>query len=121
MYGDFAVAFGCWGAAVPRNSAATTRMAARARIRFNMGSSLIRGSVALTGRHGTRAVDHGAVRARELRSVAAHDPLDRLAAAVGAIMAPRDRSADGIAGERRRVRRVGRGRSLGHRSAEEQG
>src|SRR6266481_6391017 len=103
MYGDLAVAFGCCGTAVPRNSAATTRMAARVRIRFNMGSSSIRGSVAPTGRHGARAVDDGAVRARELRSVAAHDPLDRLAAAVAAVVARCDRGAAGVMRERRRA------------------
>src|SRR5882762_5667729 len=103
MYGDFAVTFGCWGAAVPRNSAATTKMAARTRIRFNMGTPSIRGSVALAGRRRARAVDHGAVRAREFGTVAAHDSLERLAAAVGAAVARRDRGADGIIRERRRV------------------
>ena len=49
------------------------------------------------------AVDHGAVRAREFWTVAAHDPLERLAPGVGAAVARRDRGADGIARERRRV------------------
>src|SRR5882762_6217833 len=119
MYGDFAVTFGCWGAAVPRNSTATTRMTARARTRFNMGHLLDSGSVALAGRRRARAVDDGALRPREIATVAAQDPLEHLAAAVGA--AARDRGADGIVRERRRVGGVGRRRGVGHRGAEEQG
>src|SRR5258708_24170079 len=105
MYGDFAGTFGCGGAAVPRNRAATMRMAARARIRFNMGYLLDSGSVALAGGRRARAVDDGAVRAREFWTGAAHDSLDRLAAAVGAAVARRDPGADGIVGKPRRVGR----------------